>query len=127
VNGRSPELIGHSATPKRRLDAPDTSYRARSRSHRQPTCWGMTRYRKKTSKTVKSASMSFLTAILGISIRYSEDSFLSPADSLTEPFSSCVCLADLQYVDGLGELPGAPGAAAEDAPGLELGVRALAG
>ena len=48
----------------------------------------------------------------------------------TEPFSSCVCLADLQYVDGLGELAGAPGAAAElaeDAPGLELGVRALAG
>ena len=30
-----------------------------------------------------------------------------------EPFSSCVCLADLQYVDGLGELSGAPGAAAE--------------
>jgi len=33
-------------------------------------------------------------------------------------------------VDGLGELPGAPGAAAElaeDLPGLELGVRALAG
>ena len=47
-----------------------------------------------------------------------------------EPFSSCVCLADLQYVDGLGELSGAPGAAAElaeDVPGLELGVRALAG
>ena len=33
-------------------------------------------------------------------------------------------------MDGLGELPGAPGTAAElaeDAPGLELGVRALAG
>jgi hypothetical protein len=33
-------------------------------------------------------------------------------------------------VDGLGELSGAPGAAAElgqDFPGLELGVRALAG
>ena len=48
----------------------------------------------------------------------------------TEPFSSCVCLADLQYVDGLGELSGAPGAAAElaeDPPGLELGVRPLAG
>ena len=47
-----------------------------------------------------------------------------------EPFSSCVCLADLQYVDGLGELPGAPRAAtqlAQDFPGLELGVRALAG
>jgi WD40 repeat protein len=45
-------------------------------------------------------------------------------------FSSCVCLVDLQYVDGLGELAGAPGAAAElaeDVPGLELGVRALAG
>jgi len=42
----------------------------------------------------------------------------------------CLChLADLQYVDGLGELSGAPGAAAElpeDPPGLELGVRALA-
>jgi hypothetical protein len=24
----------------------------------------------------------------------------------SEPFSSCVCLADLQYVDGLGELAG---------------------
>ena len=48
----------------------------------------------------------------------------------TEPFSSCVCLADLQYVDGLCELAGAPGAAAQltqDVPGLELGVRALAG
>ena len=41
---------------------------------------------------------------------------------LTEPFSSRLCLAELQYVDGLGELAGAPGAAAqlaEDAPGLE--------
>ena len=49
---------------------------------------------------------------------------------VSEPFSSCVCLADLQYVDGLGELAGAPGAAAElaeDVPVLELGVRALAG
>jgi hypothetical protein len=37
-------------------------------------------------------------------------------------------LADLQNVDCLGELPGAPGEAAglaEDAPGLELGVRSL--
>jgi hypothetical protein len=51
-------------------------------------------------------------------------------DDINERFSSCVCLADLQYVDGLGELAGAPGAAAElmqDVPGLELGVRALAG
>ena len=48
----------------------------------------------------------------------------------SEPFSSCICLADLQNVDGLGELAGAPRAAsqlAEDPPGLELGVRALAG
>ena len=48
----------------------------------------------------------------------------------TEPFSSGVCLAGLQNVDGLGELAGAPGAAAqlaEDAPCLELGVRAPAG
>ena len=47
----------------------------------------------------------------------------------SEP-SSCVCFADLQYVDGLGELSGAPGAAAElaeDPPGLEMGVRALVG
>ena len=29
-----------------------------------------------------------------------------------EPFSSCVCLADLQHVNSLGELPGAPRAAA---------------
>ena len=42
----------------------------------------------------------------------------------SEPFSSWLCLMDLQYVDGLGELAGAPGAAAElaeDAPGLEPG------
>ena len=46
-----------------------------------------------------------------------------PARAGSEPFSSCVCLADVQYVDGLGELSGAPGAAAELAeyvPGLEL-------
>ena len=49
---------------------------------------------------------------------------------LTEPFPSWLCLADLQYVDGLGEPPGFPGAAAElaeDLPGLELGVRSFAG
>jgi hypothetical protein len=37
---------------------------------------------------------------------------------------------DLQDADGLGELPGVPGAAAElaqDVPGFELGVGALAG
>src|SRR5215472_15648713 len=48
----------------------------------------------------------------------------------TEPFPSWLCFADLQYMDGLGELTGAPGAAAELAEypsGLELGVRALAG
>ena len=45
----------------------------------------------------------------------------------SEPFSSCD-LAGLKDVDGLGELPGFPGAAAEfaqDAPGLELGVGAF--
>jgi hypothetical protein len=50
--------------------------------------------------------------------------------TVSEPFPSRLCLADLQYVDGLGELAGAPGAAAElaeDVPGFELGVRALAG
>src|SRR5580693_10321336 len=49
---------------------------------------------------------------------------------ISEPFPSWLCLADLQYVDGLGKLPRFPGAAAEfpeDLPGLELGVRALAG
>ena len=49
---------------------------------------------------------------------------------MSEAFPSCLCLAGLQYVNGLGELPGAPGAAAElaeDSPGLELGIRALAG
>jgi hypothetical protein len=49
---------------------------------------------------------------------------------IIEPFSSSACLADLQYVDGLRELAGAPGAAAElteDMPVLKLGVRALAG
>jgi hypothetical protein len=47
----------------------------------------------------------------------------------SEPFSSCG-LAGLKDVDGLGQLPGAPGAAAElaqDVPVLELGVGALAG
>jgi hypothetical protein len=47
-----------------------------------------------------------------------------------EPFPSWLCLANLQYVDGLRELTGAPGAAAElaeNSPGLELGVRPLAG
>jgi hypothetical protein len=51
---------------------------------------------------------------------------------MTRPYLelSASGLADLKDVDGLGELPGAPGAAAElaeDSPGLELGVRALAG
>ena len=48
----------------------------------------------------------------------------------TEPFPSSLCRVDLQGVDCLGELAGAPRAAAElaeDSPGLELGVRALAG
>ena len=47
-----------------------------------------------------------------------------------EPFPSSLCGVNLQGVDGLGELSGAPGAAAEltqDSPGLELGVRALTG
>ncbi len=46
-----------------------------------------------------------------------------------EPFSSCD-LAGLKDVDSLGQLPGAPGAAAEfaqDVPGFQLGVGALAG
>jgi hypothetical protein len=49
---------------------------------------------------------------------------------LKEAFSSCLCLAGLQYVDGLRELAGAPGTAAqltENPPRLELGIRALAG
>jgi hypothetical protein len=49
---------------------------------------------------------------------------------MTEPFSSWLCRVDLQGVDGLGELPGAPGAAAglaENPPVLELGVRSFAG
>ena len=48
---------------------------------------------------------------------------------MNEPFSSFY-LAGLEDVDGLGELPGLPRAAAEfaqDAPGLELRVRAFAG
>ena len=52
------------------------------------------------------------------------------AGSCLEPFPSWLCLAKLQYMDGLGELTGAPGAAAEltkNPPALELGVRALAG
>jgi hypothetical protein len=52
------------------------------------------------------------------------------ADLYTEPFSSCFGFADLQNVDCLGELTGAPGAAAElteDLPGLELGIRPFPG
>jgi hypothetical protein len=48
----------------------------------------------------------------------------------SEAFPSCLCLVGLQYVNGLGELAGTPGAAAELAenlPGLELGICALAG
>jgi hypothetical protein len=51
-------------------------------------------------------------------------------EAVNEPFPSWLCFADLQYVDGLGDLASAPGAAAElaeNSPGLELGVRALAG
>ena len=51
----------------------------------------------------------------------------SMVDLNTRPFPSCLCFAGLQCVDGLGELPGAPGAAAELAQVLELRVRALAG
>ena len=48
--------------------------------------------------------------------------------AFTEPFSSSD-FAGLKNVDGLGQLPGAPGTAAElaqDAPGFELGIGALA-
>ena len=47
-----------------------------------------------------------------------------------ERFPSSLRRVNLQSVDGLGELSGAPGAAAElaeNAPGLQLGVRALGG
>ncbi len=47
-----------------------------------------------------------------------------------EPFPSSLCGVNLQGVDGLGELSSAPGAAAElaeDSPGLELCIGALAG
>jgi hypothetical protein len=53
------------------------------------------------------------------------ETILFDQDVNIEPFSSRLCLAELQYVDGLGELAGAPGAAAElpqDVPGLELRV-----
>src|SRR5690349_13221931 len=55
-------------------------------------------------------------------------SLIAHLQHMTEPFSSC-CLAGLDDVDGLGELPGAVAAAelAQDAPGPELGVGALAG
>jgi hypothetical protein len=54
----------------------------------------------------------------------------SPTAGFSEPFSSWLCGVDLQGVDGLGELPGAVGAAAElaeDPPVLEQGVCPLAG
>jgi hypothetical protein len=47
-----------------------------------------------------------------------------------ELFPTWLCCVNFQGVDCLGELPGAPGAAAElaeDTPGFKLGVRALAG
>jgi hypothetical protein len=49
--------------------------------------------------------------------------FGTARDDLIEPFPSCLSLAELQYVDCLGDLAGFPGAAAElveDVPGLEL-------
>ena len=61
----------------------------------------------------------------------SDGPLLAAADGtgcLSEPFPSCLCVAELQYMDGLGELSGVPGAApelAENPPGLELRVRAL--
>ena len=48
----------------------------------------------------------------------------------TEPIPTSLCLTELQYVDCLGKLADAPGAAAELAenpPGFELRVRALTG
>jgi hypothetical protein len=48
--------------------------------------------------------------------------FGTARDDLIEPFPSCLSLAELQYVDCLGDLAGFPGAAAElveDVPGLE--------
>src|SRR5579862_7956964 len=48
----------------------------------------------------------------------------------SEPIPTWLCLTELQYVDCLGKLAGAPGAAAElaeDPPCLQLSVRALAG
>ena len=68
----------------------------------------------------------FLTALLAVALT----GFLGFAGSTQEAFPSSLCLAGLQYVDGLGELSGAPRAAAElaeDSSRLELGVRALAG
>jgi len=50
-------------------------------------------------------------------------------DTGSEPFSSCD-LAGLKDPDDFGQLPGPPWAAAEfaqDAPGFQLGVGALAG
>jgi len=47
----------------------------------------------------------------------------------SEPFPSSDFVG-LKDVDGFGQLPGAPGAAAQlaqDAPGFELGIGALAG
>jgi hypothetical protein len=50
-------------------------------------------------------------------------------ETVTEPFSSSD-FAGLKDVDSLGQLPGAPRAAAkltQDAPGLELGIGSFAG
>ena len=57
-----------------------------------------------------------------------ERDFSLTQNACTEPFPSWLCVVDLQDVDGLGELAGAPWAAAElaeDSPGLELGVRSF--
>ncbi len=39
---------------------------------------------------------------------------------LSEPFPSWLCFAELQYVDGLGELTGAPGEKVPARPKLDL-------
>jgi hypothetical protein len=83
------------------------------------------------ARGLEKAGMSdWALANFSFALKLFRDLAAADREQYTEPFPSCLCLADLQYVDGLGEFPGTPGAAAEltqDPPGLELGVRALTG
>src|SRR5690349_21272586 len=72
------------------------------------------------ARSIRGGSLNWTIAV--ISVRFSSGG--GPPGPGLKPCSS-LHLAGLKDMDGLGELPGAPGAAAElaqDVPGFELGV-----